>query len=73
MISNDLRNLIGSMRAHVDADQMSKGFFAVFETRLREVADDIEQLEQANVLPHLRGTPSPSGCTQLSLVSGGRS
>lgn len=73
MISSDLRNLIGSMRAHVDADQMSKGFMAVFETRLREIADDVEQLEKSSVPPHLRQKSRPRSCVQLSLIEGGRS
>lgn len=72
MISNDLRGLISSMRAHVDADQMSKGFFAVFEKRLHEVATEIAELEAAAVPARLRGIKDKNP-VQLNLIAGGKS
>lgn len=71
MISSDLRNLIGSMKAHVDADMMSKGFFEVFALKLHALADEVAQLEAAQVPPHLR-RPQRKSAAQLELVIGGR-
>lgn len=74
MISTDLRGLIASMKAHVDADMMGKGFFAVFEQRLRALADDIEVLEGAAIPVRLRRAALASGArvAQLELIEGGR-
>lgn len=70
MISTDLRGLIASMKAHVDADMMGKGFFAVFEQRLRGIADDIQTLEGTTVPQRLRRHLSET--PQLELIEGGR-
>lgn len=72
MISTDLRGLIASMKAHVDADMLTKGFFAVFEERLRDIANRVQELEQTNVPAHSRGRRRAAG-VQLELIEGGRS
>lgn len=55
MISNDLRNLIGSFKAHLDADHLPPAYQKVLLDRLREIADLIAVLEGNVIPPNQRG------------------
>lgn len=71
MISTDLHNLAGSMKAHLDADMMSRGFIEVFAQKLHALADQVAELEAAAVPAHLK-KPQRKPAAQLELVIGGR-
>jgi|GEM_PF-7086301 len=67
MISTDMRLLADRLKAHGDADMLKGAFMAIFLQNLRDLADQAERLEMAQVNPTNRRV-----ARQLELIVGGK-